>query len=200
MKNPSYYMCLIYYLLLRIYSTYKTCLFSLLVNTRTIWDFKLEKNMCCCELLVAELLVSTRSPRYITELYNPNKYSSRSVSNTDANQADDVSEAKKTQESNFLCIISSHLWLPPAKITRHTESFMQVQHERWTCASGCAGRLISCTATVTKSVSGALGLKTQPEVWGRNKPHTKMTQEEEIWEAWKNICVQKYQTQQDSSV
>lgn len=103
--------------------------------------------MCCCELLVAELLVSTRSPRYITELYNPNKYSSRSVSNTDAYQSDDVSEAKKTQESNFLCIISSRLWLPPAKITRHTEAFMQVQHERWTCASGCAGRLISCTAT-----------------------------------------------------
>lgn len=86
--------------------------------------------MCCCKLLVIELLVSTRPPRYVTDLYNPNKYSSRSVSNIDAYQADDVSGAKKTQESNFLFIMSSHLWLPPAKITRDTETFMQVQHER----------------------------------------------------------------------
>lgn len=43
-KNPSYYICLIYYLL-HAFSSYKACLFSLLVNIRTIWEIKLEK-MC----------------------------------------------------------------------------------------------------------------------------------------------------------
>lgn len=54
--------------------------------------------MCSCELLVTELLVSTKSLRCITDLYNPNKYSSRSASNTVVYQADDVSGAKKIQE------------------------------------------------------------------------------------------------------
>lgn len=150
--------------------------------------------MCCCELLVTELLVSTRSPRYITDLYNPNKYSSRSVSNTAAYQADDDSGAKKTQESNFLCIISSHLWLSPGKISRYTEAFMQAWYERWTCAlsTGCAVRLISCTATATRQVSGALGLKTQPK---SRVEINHIQKRQEIWDTQNNIRVQKYQTQ-----
>lgn len=52
---------------------------------------------------------------------------------------------------------------------------MQVQYERWTCASEhkVCSEIHQCTVAVTRQVSGALGLKAQPEVRDRNKPHTK---------------------------
>lgn len=127
-----------------------------------------------------------------------NKYSLRSVSSIDPYQAA-VFEASQFLEprkhkSTFLHIVSSHLSLPQSKLpitakwagsSLHAGSSWLVTH-----ASECVVRLISCTVTVTEQVSGAPGLKTQLELWGRDKPHkrhrNKKYQSHRRTAKWKN--------------